>query len=113
MMWWMILVKDGGATMETGNGNGNNTSFRTMRALVTGGAGFIGSHLVDALIARGATVAVIDNFATGRQHNVPDTAQLLHVDLQDGAAVHDAVRNFQPSHIFHQAAQASVKVSVD
>ncbi|MFS8543804.1 MAG: NAD-dependent epimerase/dehydratase family protein, partial [Limnochordales bacterium] len=56
-----------------------------MRALVTGGAGFIGSHLVDALVARGARVAVLDNLATGRGDNVPDGVELMPVDLRDAA----------------------------
>lgn len=107
---------DGGAGVgmnhESQSGT-NTTLYRNMRALVTGGAGFIGSHLVDALAERGATVGVLDNFATGRRENVPDHATLLEVDLQDGAAVSQAVHDFKPSHIFHQAAQASVKVSVD
>ncbi|OUN01772.1 MAG: UDP-glucose 4-epimerase [Firmicutes bacterium ZCTH02-B6] len=84
-----------------------------MRALVTGGAGFIGSHLVDALIERGARVAVLDNFVSGKRVNVPPSAELFEVDLRDADAVRKAVEAFRPTHVFHQAAQASVKVSVD
>lgn len=87
--------------------------YEQMRALVTGGAGFIGSHLVDALIERGATVAVLDNLATGKRENVCASAQFFEVDLRDAGAVRGAVQQFRPTHIFHQAAQASVKVSVD
>ncbi|MBO8141287.1 MAG: NAD-dependent epimerase/dehydratase family protein [Firmicutes bacterium] len=84
-----------------------------MRALVTGGAGFIGSHLVETLLARGWQVAVLDNFATGRRENVPEDAVLFEADVRDQDAVARAVADFRPTHIFHQAAQASVKVSVD
>ena len=84
-----------------------------MRALVTGGAGFIGSHVVDALLARGAQVAVLDNLSTGRREHVPSGAVFMEVDLRDKGAVERAVAEFRPTHIFHQAAQASVKVSVD
>lgn len=99
--------------MVFNSASSSNRPLRSMRALVTGGAGFIGSHLADALVGRGATVAVLDNFATGRRENVPDQATLLEIDLQDGAAVRQAVADFKPSHVFHQAAQASVKASVD
>lgn len=92
---------------------GGNTLYGSMRALVTGGAGFIGSHLVDALHERGATVAVLDNLATGRRENVLVPVEFFEIDLRDGDAVREAVRRFRPTHVFHQAAQASVKVSVD
>lgn len=84
-----------------------------VRALVTGGAGFIGSHLVDALRQRGIPVAVLDNLATGRREHVPEGVPLFEVDVGDAAAVLDACEAFRPTHVFHQAAQASVKVSVD
>lgn len=93
--------------------DGNSTLYKNMRALVTGGAGFIGSHLVDALHERGAAVAVLDNLATGRRENVSPPVEFFEVDLHDGDTVRDAVRRFRPTHVFHQAAQASVKVSVD
>lgn len=84
-----------------------------MRALVTGGAGFIGSHLVDALVERGAVVAIVDNFANGNEDHVPVDVELFAEDVRDRDAVFEAVRSFRPTHVFHQAAQASVKVSVD
>ena len=81
-----------------------------MRALVTGGAGFIGSHVVEALLARGDEVHVLDNLATGRRGHVPGTATLHEADIRtDSARVFDEVR---PDACFHLAAQADVRVSV-
>jgi len=81
-----------------------------VRALVTGGAGFIGSHVVDTLVARGDEVHVLDNLATGRREHVPDAATLHEADIRsDAAAVFDDVR---PDACFHLAAQADVRVSV-
>jgi UDP-glucose 4-epimerase len=80
-----------------------------MRAIVTGGAGFIGSHVADALVARGDEVHVLDNLSSGKPGNVPAGAQLHEGDIRDPGAVFDAVR---PELVFHLAAQASVSVSV-
>jgi UDP-glucose 4-epimerase len=82
-----------------------------MRALVTGGAGFIGSHLVEALVARGDDVVVLDNLATGRLENVPDDAQLIEGDVADEAAVARAVSGCEV--VYHQAALGSVARSVE
>lgn len=54
-----------------------------MRVLVTGGAGFIGSHIVEDLLARGLEVAVLDNLATGKRENVPKGVPFFRVDLRD------------------------------
>ena len=81
-----------------------------MRAIVTGGAGFIGSHVVDALVARGDDVVVLDNLSTGRRENVADAARLVESDLADAEAVFDEV---QPEICFHLGAQADVRVSVE
>ena len=82
-----------------------------MRALVTGGAGFIGSHVADALVARGDEVHVLDNLASGRRENVPEGARLREADIRsDADAVFDQAR---PEVCFHLAAQADVRVSVD
>ena len=71
-----------------------------MRVLVTGGAGFIGSHLTDRLLARSDEVLVIDNYATGRRDNLPEAAPELTViegDIGDAGVVSDAFDSFQPS----------------
>jgi UDP-glucose 4-epimerase len=77
-----------------------------VRAIVTGGAGFIGSHIVDALVARGDEVAVLDNFAAGRRENVNDAAKLRERDIREPFQVDADV-------VFHFAAQADVRVSVE
>ncbi len=81
------------------------------RILVTGGAGFIGSHVVDLLLERGHEVAVVDNLSTGRRENVNPQADFFLVDIgsPDLATVFDAVR---PQAVVHLAAQASVPASV-
>lgn len=83
------------------------------RVLVTGGAGFIGSHLVDALLARGAHVRVLDNLSTGRLENlmsVMDSIQFVQGDLRDPDAVAQAVQGMDD--VLHQAALPSVPRSV-
>jgi len=84
----------------------------TPSAIVTGGAGFIGSHVVDALLAQGYAVSVIDDLSSGRVENVAAGARLLELDIVDHAALRRAVAEVQPRAIFHLAAQASVVASV-
>jgi UDP-glucose 4-epimerase len=82
-----------------------------VRAIVTGGAGFIGSHVVDALVAQGAEVAVVDSLIHGAQDNVATGAELHVRDIREPLDdVFDAVR---PEAVLHLAAQADVRVSVE
>lgn len=83
-----------------------------MKILVTGGAGFIGSHVVDAYIAAGHEVAVLDNFSTGREENVNPKAEVHHVDVREQAQVAEVVASFRPDIVNHHAAQAEVPKSV-
>jgi len=75
-----------------------------MHVLVTGGAGFIGSHIVDALIARGDRVSIVDDLSTGSRANVHPRAALQVMDIRDAAADCDVV--------VHEAAQVDVRKSV-
>jgi UDP-glucose 4-epimerase len=81
------------------------------RAVVTGGAGFIGSHVAEAFLGRGYDVAVVDDLSAGRESNVPDGAALVRVDITDAAALADAFDG--ATIVCHLAAQASVTVSVE
>ena len=83
-----------------------------MKILVTGGAGFIGSHVVDAYVTAGHEVAVLDNLATGREQNVNPAARLYRADVRDLPQVRQAVADFKPDIVNHHAAQAEVPKSV-
>ncbi len=83
-----------------------------MRAIVTGGAGFIGSHLAEALLARGGEVHVVDNLTTGSRENVPAAAELHELDIRDEVVAELAAR-LRPEVVFHLAAQADVGTSVE
>jgi len=85
----------------------------TSSAIVTGGAGFIGSHVVDALLENGYSVTVIDDLSAGDRSRVPDAATLRVLDIVDYPALQDVVMEVQPRAIFHLAAQASVVASVE
>jgi UDP-glucose 4-epimerase len=84
---------------------------RSVRAIVTGGAGFIGSHVVDALVAHGDEVAVVDSLVRGSRENVNAAAELHVRDIREPLDdLFDAVR---PEAVFHLAAQIDVRVSVE
>jgi UDP-glucose 4-epimerase len=85
---------------------------QAQKAIVTGGAGFIGSHLVDRLIADGASVVAVDDLSTGREDRVASDADLEVLDIVDFDALARVVDAARPDAIFHLAAQASVTVSV-
>ena len=81
-----------------------------MRAIVTGGAGFIGSHAAEALLARGDEVHVLDDLSKGKRENVPSGAELHEGDIRRPHDVFDAV---QPELVLHLAAQADVRASIE
>jgi UDP-glucose 4-epimerase len=83
------------------------------RAIVTGGAGFIGSHLVDALLAGGHAVTVIDDLSSGDARRVAREAELVELDITDLPALRASVTAAGPVAIFHLAAQSSVVASVE
>ena len=82
-----------------------------MRITVTGGAGFIGSHLVDRLIEDGHTVKVIDNLYTGNKEFVHSKAQFVELDIRD-PKLYSVLEEFRPDYIFHEAAQTEVSTSM-
>jgi UDP-glucose 4-epimerase len=82
-----------------------------VHALVTGGAGFIGSHLADAYLARGWRVSVIDDLSTGKRENVDPRVELHEADLRSAGAA-ELVRSLRPDVISHHAAQMDVRRSV-
>ncbi len=81
--------------------------------IVTGGAGFIGSHVTDALLADGYAVTVIDDLSSGKAARVPAGAELRELDIVDLDALRSVVAEVRPRAIFHLAAQASVVVSME
>lgn len=83
-----------------------------MKILVTGGAGFIGSHIVDALLENGHDVAIIDNMITGQRQNINPAARFYETDIRDDNLV-DILKNEQFSAVIHQAAQMDVRKSVE
>jgi UDP-glucose 4-epimerase len=82
-----------------------------VRVVVTGGAGFIGSHLVDSLVARGDQVTVIDDFSTGSEANCNAAAEVSRLDIGSADAA-DLIRRLRPDVVSHHAAQMSVSQSV-
>lgn len=87
-----------------------------MRTLVTGGAGFIASNLVDALLARGDAVTVVDDLSTGRRENLEEAvaagAAFIELDIREGVALAELVAGARPEVVFHLAAQIDVRKSL-
>lgn len=83
-----------------------------MKVMVTGGAGFIGSHIVDAMLAAGHDVCVVDDLSTGHRENVDPRARLYEVDIRDEAALEAVFAQEEPEVISHQAAKANVRESM-
>ena len=81
-----------------------------MKALVTGGAGFVGSHLVDRLIANGHEVVALDDLSSGRKANLHDDARLIEMDIRD-KGLRQVIADERPDTVFHLAAQISVSLS--
>lgn len=85
-----------------------------MKLLCTGGAGFVGSHIVEQAIAKGWTVSVLDNFSTGKPENIPNAGvTVFHSSVTDYPSVHSLMKIIQPDVISHQAAQPSLRTSLD
>ncbi|MFO7768691.1 MAG: NAD-dependent epimerase/dehydratase family protein, partial [bacterium] len=84
----------------------------SLRILVTGGAGFIGSHVTDAFIARGHAVAVLDDLSTGDPALIHPGAEFFEGDIRDAERVEDVFRSFRPDVLDHHAAQMDVRRSV-
>jgi UDP-glucose 4-epimerase len=82
------------------------------RVLVTGGAGFIGSHVVDLLIETGYDVAVVDDLHTGKRENVNPAARFYMVDIRDASALEQVLAGERPGYVVHEAAWADVRGSV-
>ncbi|MBM4055116.1 MAG: NAD-dependent epimerase/dehydratase family protein [Planctomycetes bacterium] len=84
-----------------------------MKIVVTGGAGFIGSNLVDQLIEHGHRVAVIDDLSTGKEENINKKAEFFNIDICDAKGMEEVFKKIQPDIVSHHAAHANVRKSVE
>lgn len=103
------VYNDANARLELG---GRPARVAPVRVAVTGGAGFIGSNLVDRLVGEGAEVLVLDDLSTGDETRLDPGAVLARVDIRDGAAVDEQLAGFRPEVLFHLAAQVDVRRSM-
>jgi UDP-glucose 4-epimerase len=84
-----------------------------MKIVVTGGAGFIGSHIVDALLDKGHQVLIIDDLSTGKEENINPGARFEACDIRDESSINKILDDFRPDFIDHHAAQIDIRKSVD
>ena len=82
------------------------------RVLVTGGAGFIGSHIADAYLAAGDEVWIVDDLSSGRRENLPSDAEFVELDIRDSERIRNLFREVRFDLVNHHAAQIDVRVSV-
>ena len=108
---WTRVVTDGEHVVYCPGLDLQASLMTVSHALVTGGAGFIGTHLVTALRARGSAVTVLDNLSVGRREQVPADVRFVHGDVRDDAAVRDALQGVDA--VFHLAAQVTIRGSFD
>src|SRR6266849_2863349 len=105
-------TKSGATPARTAFTTSASITFTSMKILVTGGAGFIGSHVADAYIAAGHEVAILDDFSTGSEANVNPAAKVLRLDVRNQEGVAAAIAGFRPDVVNHHAAQSEVPKSV-
>jgi len=84
-----------------------------MRIAITGGAGFIGSHLADTCLADGHEVLILDDLSHGRLQNLPDRARFERIDVRDRRGMREVFSLFRPEVVSHQAAQADLRLSLE
>src|SRR5688572_27420547 len=84
-----------------------------MKILVTGGAGFIASHVTDAFVTAGHEVLVVDNLSSGKQENLNSQAQFIQADITNKAQIQEIIENFRPEVLNLHAAHIQVGKSVE
>ena len=94
-------------------GSNLETRRRAMKVMVTGGAGFIGSHVADAFVAEGHDVVIVDDLSTGVRENLNSAARFYEVDLRDEQALNEVFAREKPECVSHQAARAQVRESME